>query len=87
MYTRRPDLIGFVNGIPLVFMELKASHNNLKNAYDHNLKDYRDTIRHLFHFNGLIILSNGSKTKIGSTTAAWSTSWTGSGLTTRAKKG
>ena len=35
-------MIGFVNGIPLVFIELKASHRNLRHAYDDNLRDYRD---------------------------------------------
>jgi type I restriction enzyme R subunit len=71
MYKRRADLIGFVNGIPLVFIELKASHKNLKNAYDQNLRDYKDTIPHLFWYNALIILSNGSATKIGSISSEW----------------
>ena len=71
MYRRRGDLVGFVNGIPLVFIELKASHKNLKKAYDDNLTDYRDTIPHIFWPNGFIVLSNGSETKVGSTTASW----------------
>jgi type I restriction enzyme R subunit len=70
-YTRRADLVGFVNGIPLVFVELKASHRRLETAYRRNLRDYRDTIPHLFWYNGLIILSNGSSTRVGSTTAQW----------------
>ena len=41
--TRRPDLIGFVNGLPLVFIELKASHKNLLTAYKNNLSDYKKT--------------------------------------------
>jgi len=44
IYTRRTDLVGFVNGIPLLFVELKASHKSLKSAYDRNLADYRTTI-------------------------------------------
>lgn len=71
MYKRRADLVGFVNGIPLVFIELKATHKRLQNAYDHNLKDYKDTIPHLFWYNAFIILSNGSASKIGSVTSAW----------------
>ena len=71
MYDRRCDLIGFVNGIPLVFMELKAVHKNLKSAYDDNLRDYRKNIPQLFVPNGLIILSNGSATLLGSTSAEW----------------
>jgi type I restriction enzyme R subunit len=71
LYHRRADLVGFVNGIPLVFIELKASHKNLKHAYDENLRDYRDTIPHLFIPNGFIILSNGAETKVGTITSEW----------------
>ena len=51
LYRRRADLIGFVNGIPLLFMELKNIHRNVRRAYDENLTDYKDTIPHLFHHN------------------------------------
>jgi len=68
---KRADLLGFVNGIPLVFIELKASHRALENAYKFNLSDYKTTIPQLFWYNALIILSNGSKSKIGSMTAGW----------------
>ena len=71
LYHRRTDLVGFVNGIPLVFIELKASHRNLKNAYDENLRDYRDSIPHLFIPNGFIVLSNGADTKVGTITSGW----------------
>lgn len=71
MYKRRADLIGFVNGLPLIFIELKASHKKLKNAFDDNLKDYRDTIPDLFCYNAFIVLSNGSKSKIGTISSSW----------------
>jgi type I restriction enzyme R subunit len=77
LYNRRPDVIGFVNGIPLVFFELKAHNRDLRHAYDDNLKDYKDTIPHLFHNNAFVILSNGidtqdnSGTKIGTITSAY----------------
>ncbi|MCH8993128.1 MAG: DEAD/DEAH box helicase, partial [Acidobacteria bacterium] len=71
MYRKRCDLVGFVNGIPLLFIELKASHKRLENAYKDNLRDYRTAIPHLFWSNGVIILSNGSESRIGSTTAEW----------------
>lgn len=71
MHKRRPDLIGFINGLPLVFIELKASHRRLETAYDDNFTDYKDTIPHLFVYNALVILSNGSDTKVGSATAGW----------------
>ena len=63
--------MGFVNGIPLLFIELKAAHKNLRNAFDHNLKDYRDTIPHLFWYNAFIILSNGSKSVMGTSSSSW----------------
>ncbi|MGA7222395.1 MAG: type I restriction endonuclease subunit R [Candidatus Acidiferrales bacterium] len=68
---KRADLIGFVNGLPLVFIELKASHKSLENAYKYNLSDYRTTIPQIFWHNALIILSNGSKSRVGSMTAGW----------------
>ena len=70
-YRRRPDLIGFVNGIPILFMELKEPSVNVKHAYSQNLRDYKDTIPHLFWYNGLVILSNGNAAKAGSITAEW----------------
>src|SRR5574341_1322888 len=71
IYTRRTDLLGFVNGLPLVFIELKASHKQLENAYRDNLRDYKDSIPHLFWYNAFIILSNGSATRLGSLSAEW----------------
>ncbi|MBW2004162.1 MAG: type I restriction endonuclease subunit R [Deltaproteobacteria bacterium] len=71
MYTRRADLAGFVNGLPLVFIELKATHRRLKTAYTDNLTDYKSAISQLFWYNALIILSNGSKSKVGSVSAEW----------------
>ena len=71
MYKRRADLVGFVNGIPLLFVELKAAHKQIQTAYTGNLTDYKDTIPHLFWFNAFIILSNGSEAKVGSITSEW----------------
>ena len=71
IYKRRADLVGFVNGLPLLLIELKKSHGKLENAYKGNLKDYKATIPQLFWFNSLIILSNGSQAKVGSVTAGW----------------
>jgi len=71
MYRRRCDLVGFVNGIPLLFIELKATHKYLKAAFDDNLRDYKTTIPQLFVPNAFIILSNGSQTRIGSISAEW----------------
>ena len=71
MYTRRADLIGFVNGIPLLFIELKAAHKNLKKAFDENLRDYKSTIPQVFRHNGIIILSNGSQSRVGTISSEW----------------
>ena len=71
MHRRRPDAIGFINGLPLVLMEFKRIDENLYAAYDDNLRDYKDTIPHLFWYNALIILSNGSESRVGSLTASW----------------
>jgi type I restriction enzyme R subunit len=69
IYRRRADIVGFVNGIPLVFVEVKNIHKDLRRAYDDNLADYRDTIPHILHHNAIIILGNGDKAKIGSITS------------------
>jgi len=71
LYKTRADIVGFVNGIPLVFIELKAPQVDHKHAYDDNLVHYRDSIPQLFWFNGVTALSNGSDTKVGSFSAPW----------------
>jgi type I restriction enzyme, R subunit len=71
IYKRRADLVGFVNGLPLIFIELKAIYRRLEDAYRNNLKDYKSVIPQLFWYNAFIILSNGSESKIGSVTASW----------------
>ena len=71
MSTKRPDAIGFINGLPLVVMEFKRIDKNLYDAYNDNIRNYKDTIPHLFWYNALIILSNDLETKLGSLTAEW----------------
>ncbi|MBC7076113.1 MAG: type I restriction endonuclease subunit R, partial [Syntrophomonadaceae bacterium] len=71
IYKRRADLVGFVNGIPLVFIELKSTARRLEHAYYDNLRDYKNTIPQLFWYNAFIILSNGSQSRIGSMSASW----------------
>ena len=72
MYRRRCDLLAFVNGLPLVFIELKKPALPLKSAFDDNLRDYRgQSVPQLFHPNAFILLSNGSDTKVGTITCAW----------------
>ena len=72
MYRRRCDLVAFVNGLPLVFIELKKPSVPLKSAYDANLRDYKgQSVPQLFHPNAFIVLSNGSDTRVGTLTSAW----------------
>lgn len=56
-HWRRPDLIIFINGFPLVFIELKNSNIPVKNAYDINLKNYLKDIPYLFNYNQICVLS------------------------------
>lgn len=70
-YWRRPDLIIFINGLPLVFIELKNSNINVKNAFDKNLTDYRRDIPWLFNFNQICVLSNAMETRLGSFSAGY----------------
>nr|WP_314899155.1 type I restriction endonuclease subunit R [uncultured Deefgea sp.] len=72
MYRRRCDGVGYINGLPLVFLEFKAPGVHLKAAFDENLRDYRgQSIPQLFHFNAFILLSNGRETKVGTLTSMW----------------
>lgn len=65
LYRRRTDIVGFVNGIPLLFVELKKNTVDVQNAYEDNYTDYLDTIPHLFYYNAFIMLSNGTEAKVG----------------------
>ena len=65
LHKRRPDTLGFVNGLPLLHAEWKALSKPIFNAYDENLRDYRDTIPQLFPFNCFVILSNGHESLMG----------------------
>jgi len=71
MHTRRADLIGFVNGLLMLFIELKATHRRLETAHRDNLRDYKDTVPQLFWANAFIILSNGSQSRLGTISAGW----------------
>lgn len=65
LYRRRTDIVGFVNGIPLLFIELKKNSVDVQNAYTDNYTDYLDTIPHLFYYNAFLMLSNGTEAKVG----------------------
>lgn len=71
-YNRRADLVCFVNGLPLVFIELKAVYKNVRAGFDENLTDYlHESIPHAFHHNAFLVVSNGDRARYGSITSKW----------------
>ena len=71
LYTCRPDLVGFVNGLPLVVIELKKLGVPARQAFDENLTHYKQQVPALFWYNALLIASNGTDSRVGSLTADW----------------
>ncbi len=71
LYSCRPDLVGFVNGLPWVVVELKKPDVPARTAFDENLTHYKHEIPQLFWFNALLIASNGTDRRVGSLTADW----------------
>lgn len=72
-YNRRADLVCFVNGLPLVFIELKTVYRNIRAGFDDNLTDYlhEHSIAHAFHHNAFLVVSNGDQARYGSITSKW----------------
>lgn len=72
-YHRRADIVCFVNGLPLVFIELKAVYRNIRQGFDNNLTDYmtEQVIAHAFHHNAFLVVSNGDRARYGSITSKW----------------
>tara|TARA_R110001592_G_scaffold343029_1_gene633170 strand:- start:10118 stop:13366 length:3249 start_codon:yes stop_codon:yes gene_type:complete len=68
---RRPDILLYINGLPLVFIELKNSNVKLRSAYDDNLTNYKADIPQLFLPNAFCVFSNALETRVGSLTAEW----------------
>jgi len=71
IHRRRADVVCYVNGLPLIFIELKNHDQDIQNAYTDNYRDYLDTIPHLFHHNAMIMLSNGMESRVGTVGAKW----------------
>ena len=74
LYTCRPDLIGFVNGLPWVVIELKKPGVPARQAFDENLTSYKhpqNGIPQLFWSNAFLIASNGTESRVGTITADW----------------
>ena len=71
LYRRRADIVGFVNGIPLLFMELKNHNVEVVDAFNKNYRDYLDTIPQLFYHNAFIMFSNGLEARVGTIDSKW----------------
>ena len=71
LYRRRADIVGFVNGIPLLFIELKNHDVEVIDAFNKNYRDYLDTIPQLFHHNAFIMFSNGLEARVGTIESKW----------------
>lgn len=69
--TRRPDLLLYINGLPLIMIELKNATEKVKVGFDKNLKDYKRDIPQLFWYNLFVCVSNGIQTRVGSFNAPW----------------
>jgi type I restriction enzyme R subunit len=71
LYTCRPDLVGFVNGLPLVVVEFKKPGVPSRSAFEDNITHYKAEIPVLFWYNAILIASNGTDGRVGSLTADW----------------
>ena len=58
LYTCRPDLVGFINGLPWVVIEFKKVGVPARAAFDENLTHYKASIPSLFWYNAFLIASN-----------------------------
>ena len=72
--NKRPDIILFVNGLPLVVIELKnaADENTTLTSAYRQLETYKQTIPSLFTYNGFVVISDGLEAKAGSISAGLS---------------
>ena len=77
-YILPTDLLLYVNGLPLVMIELKNATEKVKSGYDGNLKTYQRDIPQLFWYNAFVCISNGIQTRVGAFNAPWEHffSWT-----------
>ena len=71
LYHRRADIVGLVNGLPLLFMELKNHDVEVVDAFNKNYRDYLDTIPQLFYHNAFIMFSNGLEARVGTIDSKW----------------
>mgnify|MGYP000854507234 CR=1 FL=1 len=71
VYRRRADIVGFVNGIPLLFMELKSPAVGIQAAYERNFTNYKSEIPQLFHHNAFVVIADGIEAKAGTISSSY----------------
>lgn len=71
LYKRRADIVGFVNGLPLLFVELKNHDVAVEDAFNKNYRDYLDTVPQLFYHNAMVMFSNGLEARVGTIDSKW----------------
>ncbi len=70
-HTRRPDIIWFISGLPLVLIELKNPadlHADIWKAYD-QIQTYKEQVADVFTYNELLVISDGTEARMGSLSA------------------
>ncbi|GHU67928.1 DEAD/DEAH box helicase [Clostridia bacterium] len=65
LYHCRTDIVGYVNGLPLLFIELKRPNADVREAYTDNYTHYRNAIPQLFYYNAFLMLSTGLEARVG----------------------
>lgn len=71
--NRRPDIVLFINGLPLVIIELKNAADEkatIRTAFN-QIQTYRNDIGSIFTYNGLVAISDGVEARLGTLTAGW----------------
>ena len=71
LYKRRADIVGFLNGLPLLFVELKNHDVAVEDAFNKNYRDYLDTVPQLFYHNAMVMFSNGLEARVGTIDSKW----------------
>ena len=83
-HNRRPDIVVFINGLPLAVIELKNAADENATIWEafKQLQTYKQEIPAFFHYNEVLIVSDGLQARIGSLTAnkEWFKVWRGTGF-------
>ncbi|MBN1629709.1 MAG: type I restriction endonuclease subunit R [Thermoleophilia bacterium] len=70
-FTYCCDLVGFVNGVPMVVLEVKTVHRDLESAFNATVAEYEQGAPHLFWYNAFSIIANAAESRVGPIDAGW----------------